>query len=96
VYQDDDLLAIRDIAPAAPTHILIIPRRHIESLDSLSDADTALIGRLMLAAARIARDLNIAGSGYRVVANTNRHGGQSVWHLHLHLLGGRQMSWPPG
>ena len=94
VYETEDCLAFRDIDPKAPVHILVVPREHISSLNEAADA--SLVGRLMLAAARIARQEGIAESGYRTVFNTNRDAGQTVFHLHLHLLGGRSMAWPPG
>ena len=96
VYEDDRCLAFEDIAPKAPTHVLVIPKQEIASLDALADSDAALLGHLMLVVRRIARDLGVAESGYRVVANTGADGGQSVDHLHFHLLAGRQLSWPPG
>jgi histidine triad (HIT) family protein len=96
VYQDDDLVAFRDLSPQAPTHILIIPRKPIRTLDSLEEADAQLAGKLLLAAAKVARQVGIADAGYRVVVNCNAAGGQTVFHLHLHLLGGRPMQWPPG
>jgi histidine triad (HIT) family protein len=96
VYQDDDLVAFRDLSPQAPTHILIIPRKRIRTLDSLEEADAQLAGKLLLAAAKVARQVGIADAGYRVVVNCNAAGGQTVFHLHLHLLGGRPMQWPPG
>lgn len=96
VYQDDELLAFRDIAPAAPTHILLIPRAHIASIGAADESQAALMGRMVLAAARIARDEKLDENGYRLVTNVGKHGGQSVHHLHFHLLGGRFMSWPPG
>jgi len=91
VYQDDDLVAIRDINPAAPVHVLVIPRRPIPSLKELTAEDAELVGRLLLAAAEIARQEGIAEDGYRVVINTGAAGGQTVPHLHVHLLGGAQM-----
>ncbi len=91
VYEDDEFVAFRDIAPAAPVHILIVPRRHVVSIDDLGPDDAAFLGRLLLLAARIARDEGIADDGYRVATNVGRLGGQSVDHLHVHLLGGRQM-----
>jgi histidine triad (HIT) family protein len=94
VYESDDYLAFRDINPQAPVHVLVIPRDHVVSLNDATDA--AAVGGLALAAAQIAKSEGIADSGYRVVLNTNRDGGQSVFHLHLHLLGGRSMAWPPG
>jgi histidine triad (HIT) family protein len=94
VYTSDDCVAFRDINPQAPTHILVIPRAHIPSLNEAADA--TVIGRLSLAAAEIAKKEGIAESGYRTVVNTNRDAGQAVFHIHLHLLGGRKLSWPPG
>ncbi len=96
VYQDDDVLAFRDINPQAPVHILIIPKRHISTLNDLTPDDAALIGKLSLTAARIAEQEGIAESGYRTLINTNREGGQVVFHIHMHLMGGRRMLWPPG
>ena len=96
VYRDDELVAFRDIDPKAPTHVLIIPRRHIATLNELTPDDAALVGRMYLAAQRIAYDEGIAEAGYRTLFNCNRAGGQAVYHIHLHLLGGRQMLWPPG
>ncbi|MGA7298381.1 MAG: histidine triad nucleotide-binding protein [Rhodanobacteraceae bacterium] len=96
VYEDDDVLAFRDVNPQAPTHVLFIPKRPIASLDEAGPDDAELLGRLMLAAAAYAREEGIARDGYRVVVNCNEHGGQTVFHLHMHLLGGRTMSWPPG
>ncbi len=94
VAETDDAVAFRDITPQAPVHILVIPRRHV---DSLATADNeAELGRLLALAGRVARDEGIAESGYRVVINTNDDGGQTVHHLHLHVLGGRRMGWPPG
>jgi histidine triad (HIT) family protein len=94
VFEDDDVVAFRDINPQAPTHIVIVPREHVPSLNDADDA--AQIGRLSLAAARLARSEGIAESGYRTVVNTNRDAGQTVFHVHLHLIGGRRMAWPPG
>lgn len=94
VAETAECLAFRDITPKAPTHILVIPKTHVESLDAATDA--GLVGRLALFAAELARTEGIAARGYRVVMNTNADGGQSVYHLHLHLLGGRTMAWPPG
>ncbi|MFQ6098626.1 MAG: histidine triad nucleotide-binding protein [Armatimonadota bacterium] len=96
LYQDDRCVAFRDIDPKAPVHILVIPTRHIEGLDAVSARDVNLLGHLCATAARLARDEGIAASGYRLVINCGPHGGQAVGHLHVHLLGGRQMSWPPG
>lgn len=94
VKETDDCIAFRDIKPQAPTHVLVIPREHISSLNEARDA--ALIGRLSLLAADIARDEGIADRGYRTVINTNADAGQTVFHIHLHLLGGRPLGWPPG
>ncbi len=94
VAETDDSIAFRDITPQAPVHILVIPRRHVDSLAAAYD--DAELGHLMALAAKVARDEGIAESGYRVVINTNDDGGQTVHHLHLHVLGGRRMSWPPG
>lgn len=96
VYEDADVLAFRDIAPQAPVHVLFIPKRAIATLNDAGDADAALIGKLVLAAAHWARAQGFSDDGYRVVMNCNQDGGQTVFHLHLHLLAGRQMHWPPG
>lgn len=96
VYQDEEVLAFRDINPQAPTHILCIPRKHISTTNDLSVADEALAGKLVLTAGKLARQLGFAEEGYRLVLNCNGHAGQTVFHIHLHLLGGRHMSWPPG
>jgi histidine triad (HIT) family protein len=94
VYEGDDCVAFRDIDPKAPVHVLVVPRAHVASLNDVSDA--SLVGQLAMVAAEIARQEGIAESGYRTVVNTNRDAGQTVFHLHLHLLGGRSMAWPPG
>ena len=94
VAQTDDYIAFRDVNPQAPVHVLVIPRQHVPSLNETNDA--ALVGRLVLLAAEIARSEGIAESGYRTVINTNADAGQTVFHIHLHLLGGRRMGWPPG
>jgi histidine triad (HIT) family protein len=96
VYEDDEVIAIRDIAPKAPTHILLIPRRHIASALDLTDADGPLLGRIFGVAADLARSEGIADAGYRLVSNVGEWGGQSVDHLHVHLMGGRPFTWPPG
>lgn len=96
VYADDEFLAFRDIDPKAPTHVLVIPRRHLPSLDHLDPADADLVGRLLVLGADIARGEGVAETGYRFVVNCGREGGQTVDHLHLHVLGGRPMKWPPG
>jgi histidine triad (HIT) family protein len=96
VWEDDDIFAFDDMNPQANVHVLFIPKRHISSLALLDESDVELIGKLMLAAAQVAKNRGIAESGYRVLTNVGRDGGQSVDHLHLHLLGGRPMGWPPG
>ncbi len=96
VFENDDILAFRDVNPQAPVHILIIPKRRIPTINDLADSDAELAGRLVLAARDIAAAEGLAEDGYRLVFNCNRHGGQSVYHIHLHLLGGRTMEWPPG
>jgi histidine triad (HIT) family protein len=94
VYENDQILAFRDINPQAPVHILIIPKRHITTLNDLDDAQ--LGGQLLLTAIELAKQEGMADDGYRTAFNCNKNGGQAVYHLHLHLLGGRQMGWPPG
>ncbi|BAN68653.1 histidine triad nucleotide-binding protein [endosymbiont of unidentified scaly snail isolate Monju] len=96
VYEDDQVVGFRDLNPQAPVHVLLIPRRHITTLNDLTEADEALVGHLFRVAARIAADEGLAERGYRTVMNCNAEGGQTVFHIHLHLLGGRQMTWPPG
>jgi histidine triad (HIT) family protein len=96
VYEDDDCLAIRDISPQAPTHVLVFPKRPIESTEGATDDDALLLGKLLIAVRDVARKLGIAESGYRVVVNCGPDGGQTVDHLHLHVLGGRPLAWPPG
>lgn len=96
VHEDEHCLAFRDIAPQAPTHVLLIPKKHLTNIDALEEADRPLAGHLLMTAAKIARDLGIVDDGFRLVANTNAHGGQTVYHLHFHLLGGRRLGWPPG
>jgi histidine triad (HIT) family protein len=95
IYQDDRCLAFHDIAPQAPTHVIVIPRKEIASIDQLADNDGPLMGHLLLVIRDLARQLEL-GQGYRVIVNCGPYAGQSVDHLHFHLLGGRQMSWPPG
>ena len=96
VYEDDRVLAFNDINPQAPTHVLVIPKRHIDTLNDLTPDDDQIVGELSRRAAAIAAERGIAAGGYRVVFNTNRYAGQTVSHIHLHLLGGRSMEWPPG
>lgn len=96
VYEDESVVAFRDLNPQAPTHVLVIPRRHIATVNDLSVDDEAVVGRLFTAAREIAAQEGIADVGYRTVMNCNEAGGQAVYHIHLHLLGGRMMNWPPG
>lgn len=96
VYEDDEIMAIRDINPQAPVHVLVIPKEPIATINDLRADHAELMGRLVLVAQRIARDEGIADEGYRLVFNTNAGAGQTVFHIHLHVLGGRPMAWPPG
>jgi histidine triad (HIT) family protein len=96
VHEDNDLVAFRDISPQAPLHALIVPRRHIATLNDLTPADDALVGSMQRLAARLAKDHGYDARGYRTVFNCNAEAGQSVFHIHLHVLGGRSLTWPPG
>ena len=96
LYENDAVLAFRDINPQAPTHILIIPRKHIATINDIEASDAELIGKLYLAAGELAQQEGFSDEGYRVIMNCNEGAGQSVFHIHLHLLGGRQFDWPPG
>lgn len=96
LYEDDDVLVFRDVNPVSPTHALAIPKKHISSLNELERTDGELIGKMHLAAKRVATDEGIDQQGYRTVINTGANGGQTVFHIHLHILGGRQLNWPPG
>ena len=96
VYEDDDVIAFRDVSPQAPTHVLVIPRKPLVSVADAKPEDAELLGKLLLAAAQVAREQGLEEDGYRLVTNVGRLGGQSVYHLHIHLLGGRQLRWPPG
>ena len=96
LFEDDHLVAFADINPGAPTHVLVIPRRHMVSLNEAAPADAELLGKLLLAAQRVARETKITDSGWRTVINNGAHAGQSVFHVHVHVLGGRPMAWPPG
>ncbi len=96
VYQSEDLVGFRDLNPQAPTHVLIIPRRHISTINDIAESDAEVIGQLFVAAKEIAAQEDISEPGYRVTMNCNAGAGQSVFHVHLHLLGGRQFTWPPG
>lgn len=96
VYEDDDLLAFEDLSPAAPVHVLIIPKKHMSTLRDIGEADRELIGAIFVAANKIAVEKGLAEEGFRIVANCGENGGQTVFHVHYHLLGGRRMEWPPG
>ena len=96
IYEDEQLVAFPDINPMAPVHVLVIPRKHLDSVAEAGPADAAMLGHAMLTLPKIAAQLGIAESGFRVVMNTGKEGGQSVTHLHWHILGGRFMEWPPG
>ncbi len=96
VYKDEEILAFRDIRPQSPVHVVLIPRRHVATLNDISGKDTAVLGRMFDVAREIAVGNNIAAEGYRIVVNCNKAAGQEVFHLHMHLLGGRNFSWPPG
>lgn len=96
VYEDKDVVAFNDINPQAPTHVLVVPRKHIASLDDMTEADVAMVGTVLLRTADIARDLKLPAEGYRVVVNTGEAAGQTVFHIHFHILGGRNLGWPPG
>jgi len=96
LFEDDDVLAFKDINPQAPIHFLIIPKKHIATMNDLQQEDEVLAGKIILTAKKLAEQENIAENGYRVAFNCNHDGGQEVYHIHLHLLGGRRMQWPPG
>ena len=96
IYEDGEVLAFRDINPQAPVHALVIPKRHISTLNDLGPEDQDIAGKLILTAGKVAEMEGISEQGYRTVVNCNAHGGQVVFHIHLHLLGGRRMGWPPG
>jgi histidine triad (HIT) family protein len=96
LHQDDRLVVLQDINPQAPLHVLVIPRKHVATLNDLSQEDDGLIGEMLRRAAIVAREHGVADSGYRAVFNCNREAGQTVFHIHLHVLGGRPMAWPPG
>lgn len=96
LYEDDHILAFKDINPQAPVHFLVIPKQHIATLNDLDDSHTELIGRMYLVAKKIAEQQGVADGGYRSLINCNSDAGQTVWHVHLHVLGGRILTWPPG
>jgi histidine triad (HIT) family protein len=95
-YEDDHVIAIEDLNPQAPHHLLIIPRKHVRTTLDLTTADNELVGHIFQVAGKLAHDMGFAEDGFRVVNNCNEGAGQSVWHLHFHLLGGRELGWPPG
>jgi histidine triad (HIT) family protein len=96
VYEDDRVMAFNDINPEGPTHVLIVPKRHIATLNDLGEGDDAIVGEMVRRAAAIAKERGIDAGGFRTVFNTNRDAGQTVLHIHLHLIGGRSLAWPPG
>ena len=96
VYENEHIIAFNDIDPKAPVHILVIPKKHIRSINELSSSDKSLAGEIILAAKKIAKDHGLDSKGFRIVFNTNDDGGQTVYHIHMHMMGGRQMQWPPG
>lgn len=96
LYEDHEIIVLRDIAPQAPTHLLVIPKQHIATINDADPEHALLLGHMVLVAKKIAADEGISDDGYRLVFNVNSQGGQAVYHIHLHLLGGRQLSWPPG
>lgn len=95
-YEDDKVLAFHDIAPQAPIHILVIPKKHVATINDFSEHEADLLGHMVLTAKKLAKDLNVAEEGYRLNLNCNQYGGQTVFHTHLHFLAGRPFSWPPG
>lgn len=96
VHEDDQTLAFDDIHPQAPVHTLVIPKRHVAAIHDLGESDQALLAQLLLTCTKVAKDKGLDDSGFRLVANTGRNGGQTVFHLHFHIMGGRHMAWPPG
>ncbi|MEJ2213619.1 MAG: histidine triad nucleotide-binding protein [Gammaproteobacteria bacterium] len=96
VFENDHAIGFQDLNPQAPTHVLVIPKKHVSTINDLQDEDKALVGEMFLAAKQIAADQGLAEKGYRTVMNCNEEAGQTVFHIHLHLLGGRRMQWPPG
>lgn len=95
IYEDDHVIAFNDISPQAPVHFLVVPKKHIRTLNDIADEDQALVGRMIQTAARLAEEKGFAQDGYRTVFNCNEYGGQTVFHIHLHVLGGKPMGWPP-
>lgn len=96
IWEDDKVIAIHDIQPQAPTHILIFPKRHIATINEMQETDAQLLGHMILIGKKLAKQEQLSDFGYRLLFNVNAGGGQAIFHIHLHLLGGRQMTWPPG
>jgi len=96
LYEDDEVLAFKDVSPQAPVHFLVIPKIQIKTLNDLDESHATLIGKMTLTAQKIAKEQGVADDGYRLVMNCNEYGGQTVYHIHMHVLGGRELSWPPG
>ena len=96
LYEDEDLIAFYDLHPQAPIHFLVVPKTHIATINHLESGDEHLIGKMVLTAKTLAKQLDLAQDGYRLIFNVNEHGGQTVYHIHLHVIGGRKMHWPPG
>jgi len=96
LFENDEILAFRDISPQAPVHFLVIPKKEIRTINDINEEDKSLIGELFIVAKEIAKKEGISEKGYRTIFNCNEHGGQTVYHIHLHVLGGRQLEWPPG
>ena len=96
VHEDDDTLAFEDLRPRAPTHVLVVPKKHVPTMNDLGPEDAEVMGKLFRVAAKIAKDRSLADRGWRAIVNANRHAGQTVFHIHLHVIGGRAMGWPPG
>lgn len=96
VYEDEYVLAFKDLNPVAPHHVLIIPKRHIDSLNDLTPEDEVIMGKIIVVASKLAKEMDVDQAGYRIVSNCGKNGGQTVGHIHYHLLGGRELQWPPG
>lgn len=96
LHEDDDVVAFHDLSPQAPVHLLVIPKKHLTSVDGATDEDALLLGKVLLGARKVAREAGLGDDGYRLVANNGEGAGQSVFHLHVHVLGGRPLAWPPG
>lgn len=96
VWEDEEIIAFKDIKPVAPIHILLIPKKHIASMNEVTEEDIKILGKMQIVASKLAKSLNISEAGYRLVSNCGEQGGQTVFHIHYHLLGGRHLGWPPG